>query len=158
MDLRKSRGTTLIELLAVLGLLGLAMSISAPNIQTYMQTQKLERTYDQMASHLDLARQRAIARHNPFECVLGGVDDNRYWIHDDENSNGAVEPGEEMLGPFQLPSGIAFSNIELLGDGRLVFLPSGMLRVGEGGTITLVDNHQREKTLEVMASGMVSRS
>jgi Tfp pilus assembly protein FimT len=149
-------GNTLIEMMVIVSILGLVLLIGAPRMAGYVQGQKLVRALDDLASSVDLARQRAVTENHQYRVVLNDPQDDEYWLHSDTNGNGVLDTGETRYGPFSLPRGITFSEVNLLGDRQLVFLNSGMLRSGEGGTVTLIDDRGQTKTLEVFGSGLVS--
>lgn len=153
---RPQAGTTLVELMVVLSIMTLALLIGAPRMSGYVQGQKLARAADGLSSSMDLARQRAVAEHHPYRVVLNDPEDDQYWFHSDDNGNDALDTDETRYGPFTLPRGIVFTDVDLLGDGQLIFLSSGMLRSGEGGTVTLTDARGLTRTLEVYASGLVT--
>lgn len=153
---RSQSGYSLIEMLVIVSIMGLVLVVGAPRMAGYMQGQRLSKGLDELASHLDLARQRAVAENNAFRVILDDPADGQYWLHSDRNGNDVVDGGEPTFGPYTLPRGVFFSSVNLLGDGGLVFLTSGMLRTGEGGTVTLGDERGQTKTLEVFGSGLVS--
>lgn len=153
-DRRSERGSTLIEMVIVCSILGLALLISAPNLSGYLLTQTADKGIQALRSQVDLARQRAITHRNPVEIMLRDPDPTSFWSYDDRNSNGVLDNAEPTYGPFTLPRGVVFDDLRLNGDNRLVFLPSGMLQAGQGGPITVLDAHGRSRTLTVMFSGM----
>lgn len=153
-DRRSERGSTLIEMVIVCSILGLALLISAPNLSGYLLSQSADKGLQALRSQLDLARQRAITHRNPVEIILRDPDDSSFWSFDDQNSNGVLDNAEPSYGPFTLPRGVTFDDLRLNGDGRLVFLPSGMLQAGQGGPITVLDSHGRARTLNILFSGM----
>ena len=148
------RGQTLIELVVVCGILGLALLITAPNLTGYMHTQSVKKGLDAIASQIDLARERSVAHRIPVEFVLRDPDESQFWSYEDANRNGSFDNGEKKYGPFALPKGVTFDEIRLGGDSRLVFEPSGTLQSGQGGPLTLLDCNGHSMTLTIMASGM----
>lgn len=148
------RGQTLIELVVVCGILGLALLITAPNLSGYMRTQNVKKGLDAIASQMDLARERSVAHRVPVEFVLRDPEPEQFWSYEDANRNGGFDNGETKYGPFTLPRGVTFDEIRLQGDSRLVFQPSGTLQAGQGGPLTLLDCDGHAMTLTIMASGM----
>jgi Tfp pilus assembly protein FimT len=152
----RQAGNTLIEMMVIVSILGLVLLAGAPRMAGYVQGQKLARGLDDLASSMDLARQRAITENHAYRVVLSDPSDEEYWLHSDANGNGVLDTGEVQYGPFSLPGGVTFSALNLLGDQQLVFLNSGMLRAGEGGTVILADARGLTRTLEVFGSGLVT--
>jgi len=150
-------GFSLVELATVLMVISLAAAVGAPAVTGYFRSNEMERSVSQFSAHLDLARHRSIAQNNPYEVLLGDPAANQIRIHDDDDGDGSVDEGETVLGPYDLPGGIAFTDVALNGDGRLVFRPSGMLDAGQGGTVLLADGHGNEVRIEIFGSGSVSR-
>lgn len=148
-------GQTLIELIVVCSVLGLALLITAPNLSGYMRTQGIQKGMEALASQIDLARARSVAHRVPVEVMLHDPSETEFWSYEDANRNGGWDAGERTYGPYTLPKGVQFQDLRLGGDGRLVFQPSGTLQAGQGGPVTLVDCDGIGNTLTVMASGMV---
>lgn len=157
MRLANERGVSMIELMATLVIFTLTLAASWPHIDGYRASLSASRSLDVLAGTLDLARERAVVRHHPVEIRIGEPDEHHYRLHDDTNGDGLIGDGEQVLGPYELPGAMAFGVVNLLGDGRLVFVPAGRLRTGEGGTVQLVNAKGRIKTLEVFGSGLTSR-
>jgi prepilin-type N-terminal cleavage/methylation domain-containing protein len=110
-----SRGFTLIEMMAVVAIIGLMLGVLLPNLSA-TQASQLERQGKDLAARIDLARERAIVTSAPhrvwFEVEEGAfrVD---WWV--DESRAFAI-PGEEdddtgrVEAPFQdMPEPISLS-------------------------------------------------
>jgi prepilin-type N-terminal cleavage/methylation domain-containing protein len=149
-----SPGYTLIELMIVLVVLGLALAMGAPYMGGYLRSKQLQDSVESMSARFELARSRAVSERNPYHVLLNSPNDGEYRILDDDDGDGNVDIGETVLGPFALPTGVTIASIDLLGGGGIEFRPSGMLRAGQGGSITLADSKNRAKMLEVYASGL----
>jgi Tfp pilus assembly protein FimT len=147
-------GFSLVEVFIVLFILGLAIATGIPFLRGYLQSKGLDATAGAFISQLDLARHRAVTERNPFHILLNDPAPGQYRVHDDDNSNNAIDDGEDLNGPFELGRGIEFGVIDLAGDGGLVFESSGTLRTGQGGTITLRDGLGRPLVLQIFASGI----
>lgn len=151
---RACGGYTLLELLLTLAVLGVVLAAGIPYLGGYMRSRSVGDCVASMASRFDLARSRAVAERNPYLVFLDNPSAGQYEIVDDDNRNGQFDTGEAVLGPYSLPPRIQFASIQLLGNGGIAFLPSGMLQAGQGGTITLGDDQGRRATLEVFTSGL----
>jgi prepilin-type N-terminal cleavage/methylation domain-containing protein len=146
-------GYTLVEMMIVVVVLGLALAAGVPYMGGYLRSKQLQDSVESMASRFEYARSRAVAERNPYQIFLNDPHDGEYRILDDDDGDGSVDAGEAIFGPYALPAGVTISSIDLSGDG-LEFRPSGMLHAGQGGTITLGDSQDRQSTLEVYASGL----
>lgn len=139
MPRRASRqGYTLVELMVLVGLLGLLVSISVPSMQGYMRANRLDVTCDQLAADLALSRSLAIARGRTlrFAATTDG-----YTITD--TGTGALVKDRTFAAEISLPAaatvdffpwGAADATILDLGNGcqtRTVnILPTGIVEVG----------------------------
>lgn len=151
---RMPSGFSLIELMVVLALMGLALLVGTPAMQSYLGSQRIQDAGDGLIARFDLARQMAVAGNNPVEIVFD-EDQSAYRIHDDDNGDGVQDNGERLLGPYPLGAGIGLDVSTLAGDGRIVFQPSGLLQPGQGGTIGLSDGEEKSLVLEVFNSGTI---
>jgi len=154
--MRTSRGFTLTELMVVVSIIGLSLLITAPMVGQYMRDKELSDSTRALASHLDLARNLAIADHNPCE-VFFDSGAGTYWLLDDDNGNGTADTGERQFGPYSIGSTVSIQNLDLGGGGRLVFQPSGMLASTQGGRVIFGDARGNADTLEVYNSGTTSK-
>jgi Tfp pilus assembly protein FimT len=150
-----TRGITALELIVVLSVVGLTFLFSLPGVASYRDSVELNQAVTQVASHLALARQKAVTEHNDY--ILTFVSDTEYSLLDDDNGNGAVDAGERQLGPYELPG---MAKVTHLAPGPSVtFSPSGML----GGSIQQVsveitNANGTTKGLTVWPSGSIEMS
>lgn len=156
MRIGNDKGVSMLELMATLAVMGLMMAAAWPHVEGYRATLDGRQSLDVVTGVLDKARQRAITLHHRVEVRLGDPDERQYRIHEDRDNDGVIDDNETVLGPFTLPGAMTFGDIDLLGDGRLIFVPSGRLRTGEGGQIQLLDGRGHPRTLEVFGSGLTS--
>lgn len=152
---RNRDGFSLIELMVVLALLGMSLLVAAPNINGYLGTKRMERTFDDMSAHLDMARNLAVATNTPCEALFDTAYDN-YRVFVDTNANGSIDTGERVIGPFDMPNNVDLETVSLAGDGRLVFQTSGVLGSGQGGSIIIKYDNGVRDTMEVYNSGSLS--
>jgi Tfp pilus assembly protein FimT len=118
-----SRGITALELIVVLSVVGLTFLFSLPGVNSYRDSVELNQAVTQVASHLALARQKAVTEHNDF--VVMFINDTEYFVLDDQNCNGSADGGERQLGPFSLPGSAQVTF--LAPDSNVGFSASGML-------------------------------
>lgn len=153
----RQAGYTLVEALIVVALIGIIAAISVPSLRrARMRASMLDvvRTFEQAAA---VSRITAIKRGNNV-CLSILAHQNRQqlgafhaWI--DENANEIEDPGEDLLGPWQIRNANEWSFedstahpmyvLNSIGGGTqrgIVYLPNGMARsevatqpgIGEG--------------------------
>ncbi|MGH0034840.1 MAG: pilus assembly FimT family protein [Myxococcota bacterium] len=100
---RRSRSAfTLLELLAVVTILGLAMLMVLPNLGA-TQSRMLTNQAKELAAALELARQRAVMTGRPHR-MLVAVDDGLYrieWFVSDAEAEGDDDDGEIGPAPWE---------------------------------------------------------
>jgi type II secretion system protein H len=134
---RTNQGFTLVELMVILGLMGLLISISVPSMQGYLRANRLDIVCDQLSSDLALTRSLAVARGRVlrFSATPAG-----YQITDRDDGtvirqrtfDGDVALAAAIQADF-FPWGAADASILDLGNGcqtRTVnILPTGIVEV-----------------------------
>ena len=92
-----SQGFTLIELMAVILILGLMISVTALNWQRIMPRAQLNAAVRELSDILNSTRSEAIARGAEFR-VLYDLDEQRYWVETPFKKGGGLAlqrvPGE----------------------------------------------------------------
>ncbi len=133
----KNQGFTLVELMVILGLLGLLISISVPSMQGYLRANRLDVTCDQLTSDLALTRSLAVARGRVlrFSATTAGytiTDPGTGALIRQRAFDGDVTLGAVAQADF-FPWGAADATILDLGNGcqtRTVnILPTGLVEV-----------------------------
>ena len=141
---------TLVELLVVMGVIGLILGISVPSLMGYAKSLRLKTTVRELVGLVSLARSQAISAH-----------ENRAVVIDQESGEIRVvnqASGEPLEALVRLPSTVG---VELQSGGRpspdtqFVFRPTGSLI---GRTVSLVlSDHEKRSTVTVTGStGAVS--
>ena len=69
-DLRASRGFSLLELLAVVGILGIMMAVAAPNFTLWIANSRVRTTAESIQNGLMLAKAEAVRRNVKVQFVL----------------------------------------------------------------------------------------
>lgn len=140
---RSEAGVTLIELLAVVGIIGLLTLIGVPAFLTYYQAAKVSSSTRQFTTDLRSARQRAVTRARPtmVSFQTGGTVRN-YQIFDGTAASPITWTAlgsERQLNDTVYLHSTTFTNVDTSADGSkdIVFLPSGEIRpiptISEGG-------------------------
>jgi type II secretory pathway pseudopilin PulG len=145
-------GITALELIVVLSVVGLTFLFSLPGVASYRDSVELNQAVTQVASHLALARQKAVTEHNDY--MLTFLSDTQYTVLDDDNSNGLKDAGEKELGPYELPG---MARVTYLAPGSTVtFSPSGMLgNPTLQVTVEITNGNGATKGLTVWPSGSI---
>src|SRR5690348_14632906 len=132
----KQRGFTLLEILAVLVLTGIAMAVTAFSLDGGLDRARLDASGRDMAAALRHTRTRALVEHRP------------QWFTLDLNARTFASPGRD---PQELPGGTALhvtsatEDVQHPGQARIRFFPDGS---STGGHIELSRKH-REVRIDV---------
>jgi type IV fimbrial biogenesis protein FimT len=148
--LRPQRGTSLLEVLVVVGIAGILAGVVAPFAQSFGASLKLSSFANGLLSDLYLARAEAIKRSTPvvlcksadgLSCAADGGWEQGWIVFHDANGNGSRDAGEQLLQRLAaLPAGFRMQgNLNL--SRYVAFTPIGATRTAAGafqaGTITL---------------------
>jgi prepilin-type N-terminal cleavage/methylation domain-containing protein len=144
---RTLRGFTLLELILVLGLLGLLLGLAAPSLQNFMKSRRTADAAGQVLAMTHAASTRALAQGaicrlniDPKDCV--------YWLTQQEAGT-FVELSNDFGRRFSLPEGTSIS-LTIAADKTprtyIEFYPSGRT---ETATIELVGS--RGEVYQVMS-------
>lgn len=107
-------GFTLLELMAVLVVVGLATGIAMPSISTGLQRWRLRTAALEMNSMLKYTRTQAVAKRQAFQLVLDRSR-NLYWLDRPNAVLDAEQAYEKGIRLFALPKGVRFGEVKLGG-------------------------------------------
>ena len=139
-------GFTLVEMLVVLGIIGLILASSVPAMTEYAKKARLEGATRQIAGLVSLARAMAISAHAQ-RTVLIDFDERELSI---EETLDRDEPRRVRL-PAAVEIEVESQESEQQsGPYRLVFQPSGSL-AGRSATL-LVSTNNRTRTIQILAA------
>jgi prepilin-type N-terminal cleavage/methylation domain-containing protein len=126
----RRRGFSLVELLVVLGVIGLILGISVPSLTTYSSQLRLKAATRQIVGLLSLARSKAIGSRENHAVM---VDQERREVSIVDLSTG--EPMEQIV---RLPKEVTVdvqAGGQSAAEPQVVFRPTGAL---EGRTMQLI--------------------
>ena len=150
-----SKGFTLLELMIIVGILGLTMAIAAPGLSTMISNNRISSSASDFAAALQLAKAEAVARVNSVivckkntgstGCVGGGDWSQGWIVFSDDNGNGGVDGGANeaiLLIHEALDSRITFGGSNSEVDSSIVFRPSGTSNITSTGTLIICSDGQ----------------
>jgi len=150
-------GFSMIEILAVIVILGLIATLVTVNWPAILPRAELHSTVRQIASAIQGARSEAIARNAVFK-IEYDLDRHRYRVNTPFRIGGGLAPNEEERIAFdwiELPDSVRFSRIQIDGveyKSGIVFVRFDPLGAASGHIVCLVQQpHDTLYTIEVQA-------
>lgn len=134
------RGMTLVELLVVIGIIGVILSMGIPALTHYAQQVRLKAATQQLLGLVSLARSSAISARQEYALVVDPLERQVKVME--------VESGEVLEQMVQLPSTVT---LEIwVGDAsssetQFIFRPTGSLK---GRSFSLILSH-RERSFKI---------
>lgn len=126
-------GFTLLELIAVVAVVGVALSVAMPSISTGLHRWRLREAVREMSGMMKFAHNQAVARRQSLQIVVDRSH-NAFWLDRATARRDAEQADERGLRVYALPDGVRFGAVmvggleveqEQLG---LVFAPNGSTR------------------------------
>ncbi len=148
MGKRCERGYSLTEVLLVLGILGIALAVGIPSMNSFMRSYSARVAADEFVSHMRLARHLAIARRAQVSFTSTATG---YSLPDWASADIATAP----LRTFEFPGTVS----AVSGTGTVTFRPDGTVSSGTGNVrlqISLGSGYTARYDIAVSATGKVS--
>ena len=147
MNTLRKNGFTSLELMIVLTCFGLVVAASWGTIGSMIHQHRLTSAANQVATHLRLAREKAVAEGNNY-IVTFRVPNNDYRVWDDEGSDSVFGAGEART-LFDMPTQVTLTNAAFFGANRVIFRPDGTANAS--GSLRL-SNSEYARQIDILAS------
>ncbi len=135
---------TLVEILVVIGILGILVSISIPIMRNFQPGLQLRNSTQEIISDLRYAQQLTITQQREY-CVRFFPAEKKYQI---------IQCGSsEFLSEISLPDGIRSITTSGFTNDEIEFNPYGAVK--ESGSVVLENTNNKTKTIEIRPSGFV---
>jgi len=134
-------------MMVVITIVGLALGASWGSMRDMMEQHRVSGATNQLATHLRLARERAVAEGNNFIVTFRTVQ-NDYQVWDDEGSDALNGPAD-VRRIHELPDRVVLRNPSFFGANRVTFRPDGT--TDASGSLELVSGSSTRR-LDILAS------
>ena len=145
-----SKGFTLLELIIIIGILGITMAFAAPGLSTMIANNRISSDINEFVAALQFAKAEAAARINPVSickrnaagtgCVAGGDWQQGWIVFSDDNGDAAVDAGELVLLSHEaLDARITFGGTAGVST-SITYQPSGTTSVNSTEVLVMCDD------------------
>ena len=127
--IRSSKGFTLIELVAVLAVVGIMLFMALPRFSLFSQTDNIKGTARWICTTVPKLKSEALINQKPYALVADFETNAFYIVHDADNDTEQKPPAPVV---FQLSDNIAITDVEYpgkspvqSGQAEILFYPRG---------------------------------
>lgn len=149
--MRKQHGFTLVELMVILGVVGITVAFGLPRISGMLENNRVAAGLNNLSAHLSYARSEAVNRSQPVMVtpLVPGNWATGWVVFVDLNNNTVVDAGEELkiVNDLNLPG----TNITSLGNA----VTYNQLGVATADTFTLTSPNMN-RILNISPTGAVT--
>jgi Tfp pilus assembly protein FimT len=141
---------TLVELLVVLGVIGILLGLSVPGLASYSKQVRLKTTIRQVVGLVSLARSLAISSHEDHAVIVDPEHQEIRVLR--------VASGESLEQTVRVPSSVTLEvqvGGEPAAETQLVFRPTGSL-AGRSVSLVLSDREKQHTITVAAATGAIS--
>lgn len=137
MPMQGRAGFTLVEMMVLVGIFGLVVALSIPNVASYVRSNQLDTSVDRMAADLNLARTMSITNGRIFrlttteggyrlvDTISGEVLRNRSF----EGDVALDTADSAQFFPWGMAEAKVFNLTSSVGDRSINLLPTGVVEV-----------------------------
>ena len=144
----RNKGFTLIELMIVIAIFGILSAIITPSFLSWRDRSKVKGDATELRAVFESAKLRAI-KHNT-NAVVAFPDTTSYQAFVDNNDNGALDAGEDIIVARTLSPGVTMTTITFVGN-DMAFNSRGMAN-GPNSTGRVIMTSPGGKSYEVVVS------
>ncbi|MDY6825208.1 MAG: GspH/FimT family pseudopilin [Thermodesulfobacteriota bacterium] len=152
-------GFTIIELMVVIAIMGIAAAVATPNFIEWRQNQQLASTARSIYARLQSAKSIAVDQncyvYTEFDTANGTY---RSWRDGDINGDGNIDHNETWdpgfdteLATGRIPASNQMTNASFSGNDFVTFAPSGLPRRISGamimGNVIIANDHRQIKVI-----------
>jgi len=94
--INRQEGFTMVEMIGTLAIIGIVIVFAIPNMNQWIERNRVDAVARQIYFDLQLARSKAIRNHNNVIVSFQNSGTHQYTIHVDTNEDGVQDGGEEI--------------------------------------------------------------